>query len=219
MPKATFNKLKPDKRKQFTDAFLREFALHSYDEASLTSVVSELGIAKGSVYQYFADKLDLFTYLVGECGAVKARYIGHLKRTDFPDFWLYFRALYEHGVKFDLENPLQSHFLHKLVDNINSPSIQHLYKNMLDQTVTVFEKMVESEIAIGKFRRDIPAKTQGFFLYKASLAINDQLLALGEIDTKKSIEKGLPVFHKKEEVLLRTVDQYIEILKAALDKR
>ncbi|MCF6361648.1 MAG: TetR/AcrR family transcriptional regulator [Cyclobacteriaceae bacterium] len=42
----------------------KEFALHSYEGASITRLVGELKMAKGSIYQYFEDKEDLYNYLV-----------------------------------------------------------------------------------------------------------------------------------------------------------
>lgn len=218
MPKETFHNLNPKKKEKITDAFLREFAVHPFDKASLSSVVESLGIAKGSVYQYFDDKLDLFMYLINECTKVKMKYIGHLKRDDFPDFWAYFRALYEEGVQFDLENPLESHFLHSLVENLNSPSVKEIYNNMLQQTISAFEEMIKHEIELGNFRDDIPLKTSGFFLYKTSLAINEQMQAFGEITPKKSIKKRKPVYEGKVDELMQTVDNYIVLLKNALDK-
>lgn len=218
MPKETFHNLTEEKKEIIINAFLREFAVHPYDKASLSSVVKDLGIAKGSIYQYFDDKLDLFTYLIEECSAVKMKYIGHLKRRDFVDFWTYFRALYENGVKFDLENPLESHFLHSLADNLNSPSVKEIYDEMLVQTISGFERMAKNEIESGYFRDDIPLKTIGFFLYKNSRAINEQMETTDEINPKESIEKEKPVYEGKVDELMKTVDLYITILKQALDK-
>lgn len=60
----TFNRL-PDKKKQhFLDAAFKEFSLHDYESASITNLVKELGIAKGSVYQYFKDKQALYEHLL-----------------------------------------------------------------------------------------------------------------------------------------------------------
>ncbi len=55
MPKETFNKLSQDKKDRITQGFLKEFYNKPYEEASITAVVKELGIAKGSVYQYFEE--------------------------------------------------------------------------------------------------------------------------------------------------------------------
>lgn len=218
MPKETFIKLKEEKKKQITDAFLREFAVKTYDEASISMVVKQLGIAKGSVYQYFNDKLDLFMYLVGESVAVKTRYTGSLKREDYADFWAYFSDLYEFGFQFDDENPLQSHFLHNLTQNLNSPSIKHLYNDLLSQVVIGFETMAEYEVQNGFFRSDIPLKTQGFFLYKLGISIQEQLEVMGVINPKESIEKQQPVYFGKKDELMQVVVDYIKLARPAFTK-
>ena len=66
MPKQTFLKLADAKRKSFLHEAYKEFALHSFEAASITNLVKVLGIAKGSVYQYFKDKEALYTYLITE---------------------------------------------------------------------------------------------------------------------------------------------------------
>ena len=64
MPKSTFYKLADAKKRNFLSEAYKEFALHSFDSASITNLVKSLGIAKGSVYQYFTDKEDLYNFLV-----------------------------------------------------------------------------------------------------------------------------------------------------------
>lgn len=219
MPKETFLNLKEDKRQQITKAFLKEFTMNSYDNASITTVVKVLGIAKGSIYQYFDDKLDLFIYLIKECSAVKIKYLAPLDRKDFSDFWGYFRKMYECGYQFDIENPLQSHFLHNLVQNINSPSVQSLFNEMVKQSVSAFEKMVEHEIGLGKFRNDIPSETMGFMLYKVGLSIMEQLEFTGIINPQKSINNNLPVYQGKKNELMAMVDNYLKLIKISFDKK
>src|SRR5262245_15186307 len=64
MPKQTFLNLPDDKREAFTAIALEEFAGNDYNTASISKIVEIAGIAKGSVYQYFDDKQDLFMYLL-----------------------------------------------------------------------------------------------------------------------------------------------------------
>ncbi|MFT5886051.1 MAG: AcrR family transcriptional regulator [Arcticibacterium sp.] len=218
MPKKTFSNLDEGKRKQIIDSFLREFAVKPYDEASITVVVKELGIAKGSIYQYFEDKLDLFLFLIDECVAVKLEYVVMLDRKSFPDFWAYFRELYIHGYQFDKENPLQSHFLHNLINNLKSVSIMHIFNKMLNQSMLGFEAMVNQEVSLGLFRDDIPSQTMGFMLYKVGIGIQEQLELIGVINPKESIQKNIPVYQGKKEELLQMVDDYIKLMKPSFDK-
>lgn len=64
MPSPTYHKLDVKKQERFYSVALDEFSTHGYHQASITKIVSKLGIAKGSVYQYFDDKYDLYRYLL-----------------------------------------------------------------------------------------------------------------------------------------------------------
>lgn len=64
MPKQTFLNLPEEKRRTFLAIALDEFAHNDYNTASVSKIVEKAGIAKGSVYQYFEDKQDLFMYLL-----------------------------------------------------------------------------------------------------------------------------------------------------------
>lgn len=64
MPKQTFLNLPEEKRKAFIQIALDEFAKNDYNSASVSKIVEKAGIAKGSLYQYFDDKQELFLYLL-----------------------------------------------------------------------------------------------------------------------------------------------------------
>ena len=66
MPKPTFLNLPESKRNRITELALDEFSTHPYRQASLSRIVARAGIAKGSMYQYFENKLDLYRWLVTE---------------------------------------------------------------------------------------------------------------------------------------------------------
>jgi len=59
-PSSTFNNLPPDKQERILDEALSEFAAVGYARASVNRLVARLGIAKGSIFQYFRDKPGLF---------------------------------------------------------------------------------------------------------------------------------------------------------------
>ena len=64
MPTSTLFNLPIQKREQITAIAIAEFAAHEYRSASVSHIVAEAGIAKGSFYQYFSGKEDLFGYLL-----------------------------------------------------------------------------------------------------------------------------------------------------------
>lgn len=64
MPSQRFHNLKRVKKRTFLKMAYKEFSLHSYEGASITRLVSDLKMSKGSIYQYFDNKDDLYNYLV-----------------------------------------------------------------------------------------------------------------------------------------------------------
>lgn len=64
MPTSTFFNLPPPKRERLLRAALAEFARRPYGEASINRIIQAAEIPRGSFYQYFADKADLFRYVL-----------------------------------------------------------------------------------------------------------------------------------------------------------
>ncbi|MCB0737332.1 MAG: TetR/AcrR family transcriptional regulator [Bacteroidetes bacterium] len=215
MPKDTFHKLPPEKQKTIVNAFIDEFSNHRYDDASITRVVKHLGIAKGSIYQYFKDKLDLYLYIKQACEQEKLRYIQDVKRDDFQDFWMYYRALYQSGVQFDLKSPRESKCLYSISKNEHSPSVAQFHNQWRDQALVLFEAMIQREIDQGYFRHDLSTKTMSFFMVATSVHIGDYMQIFHGTDFDKNIEEGRPVFAEQEQLLLQSVDQFIALMKAA----
>ena len=81
-----------------------EFSCKSYKDASITALVEQPGIAKGSIYRYFEDKLDLFLYLHLHFNTIKVKYARPVDRIDFALFLTNYHILHEKGISFDLHN-------------------------------------------------------------------------------------------------------------------
>ena len=63
MPTATWHRLPEARRAAVLGAAEAEFAAHGFSGGSLNVVAREAGVAKGSLFQYFDDKADLYTHL------------------------------------------------------------------------------------------------------------------------------------------------------------
>ena len=62
----TFLRLPEEKRRRFLDAAWAEFTAVRFTDVSINQIVRRAGIPRGSFYQYFTDKDDLFAYLMEE---------------------------------------------------------------------------------------------------------------------------------------------------------
>lgn len=77
MPTQTFWNLPEAKRDAVMAIAIEEFATHDYASASVSRIVAQAGIAKGSLYQYFANKHDLFLYVVDMAGRTLLQAVQH----------------------------------------------------------------------------------------------------------------------------------------------
>ncbi len=60
----TFLNLSEEKKERIINAALEEFSLQSFSDASITNIVKKAEISRGSFYQYFGNKENLYNYLV-----------------------------------------------------------------------------------------------------------------------------------------------------------
>lgn len=218
MPKETFHNLNSTKKEAFIEAFMYEFSHRTYEEASITSVVKTLGIAKGSVYQYFDGKLDLLLYLKEQCELIKMQYIMHLKRDDYADFWMYYRDLYAEGVKFDIEHPLKGRLLYNISNSTNTPALQKVFATWKVKALEMFASMIQLEIDNGNFRNDVPVKTMAHFLYSVSSSIGEYMKDIHSVDFEENLKVDKPLLSGKKKVLLKSIDESILLLKNAFNK-
>lgn len=106
MPKQTFFNLPDEKRQIIVNVAIEEFADYGFDAASINRIVANSGISKGSFYQYFADKLDLFKHLVDILAQEKREFF----RDKHPpganlDTFQYYRWLVKTGMEFNSTHP------------------------------------------------------------------------------------------------------------------
>ena len=67
MPYPTFFNLPEAKRQRLMGAVWQEFTTVSYMDASINKIIQTAGISRGSFYQYFSGKQDVFAYLLQTC--------------------------------------------------------------------------------------------------------------------------------------------------------
>jgi len=60
----TFQNLSNEKKERIIHAALTEFSERSFSEASITNIVKNANISRGSFYQYFGNKEKVYQYLV-----------------------------------------------------------------------------------------------------------------------------------------------------------
>lgn len=148
MPTRTFFDLPEARRALLVREAIAEFSAHSYAEASLSQIALRTRIPKGSFYQYFEDKLDLYRWLVAdEAARQKREFIGKLKPTG--DFWADFEALIERGMAFLVEQPRLARLSAAAADPAASEDVRGLHEAICEAGIGELRAMLERGVAEG----------------------------------------------------------------------
>lgn len=158
MPKATFFNLPDAKRQRIVELAIEEFASHPYRQASISRIVARAGIAKGSLYQYFADKLELYRWLVLD--VANAELDGYVASQNIPpdaDFFTRLQLVSLANLQFYHEKPHMARLAASLLDAGNDPEVSTTlaaHRNIITERL---QNMVERAKASGELRPDLDA--------------------------------------------------------------
>lgn len=82
MPNVTFYRLPEDKQKRIYDAAVEEFSEYRFTDASINRIVKTAEIPRGSFYQYFRDKEDLYLYVLEQIAKEKLNIFSQYQSPD-----------------------------------------------------------------------------------------------------------------------------------------
>jgi AcrR family transcriptional regulator len=173
MPKDTFHNLKPDKKDRIIQAAIQEFAQYHYNEANLSRIIKDAGIARGSFYQYFEDKQDLFRYLFEVMAKEKLKYLGDLlpnpEQIPFVDL---FGQLLKGGVQFALANPDFIRITRNLMGNRGMDIYQDVLGDNLELAKQYYRSYIEADKALGRIRQDVDTDLLTHIIVETSMTLS-----------------------------------------------
>lgn len=216
MPKQTFFNLPEDKRKKVTEAALNEFASRPYGKASLSKIVANAGISKGSMYQYFEDKKDLFLYLVDLAFKEKLAYIE--QEVDHTgEFFTVFEQSMLAGTRFNIERPKLSRIIANLMESSGEDILQEIYDKAQPMVIDYYEKQLEQGKARGEIRADIDSRLIAHILYAIlRTGLMDYLLDLLKTNINELLSKPELAQQLSEEKIKHLTTQIVALLRDGL---
>ena len=210
MPKETFFNLPEDKRQRIIDLSLAEFAQNDYDTASISRIVAQAGIAKGSFYQYFENKEDLYTYLLTLGAEAKAQFLGSNPPDPQMGIFAYIRWLSEAGIKFELARPQLSQVGYRAVRSGVLPAA--LQEQARAGAAVFFRQLVEQGQASGEIDPKIDSDLAAFLFNVIFSELGGYLL--NRLQPGDELADGRSLFETAEAAHL--FDQVLRILEAGM---
>lgn len=215
--KSTFLNLDVERQKQILDVALLEFTLNDYQNASLSKIISNLGLAKGSFYRYFDSKQDLYVYLLKYTTDFRFDDINEL--TSHKSLSLYEVILenFRMKISFDKQYPLYSGFAYRVMREPCKDVAYikaELWQSVLGIIKSILHRFV-GEDQLSPVNIDIAA----YSILQLQLSIFDFLEIHYQIDFLDNIKKGKPVFSLDDDKLMQVVEGFAVILTNGLIKK
>jgi AcrR family transcriptional regulator len=217
MPKETFFNLPQEKKDKITELALEEFALYDYRSASLSRIVEKAGIAKGSMYQYFDDKKELYLYLVKLAAEIKFKTIDRQIDTQAGDFFERYKLTTFYGARFDFSEPRYANILYHATYEPTDPEVMDISEELKKTSLQYIKAIVEDGINRGQLTKEISSEFIVFALYNLTVGLRDFLTNKFKFSFKEAVKKGvgLPVSDKE---LMSVLEEFISIFEEGIAK-
>lgn len=178
MPKDTFFNLPEEKRMKIIDAAVGEFSKVHYKKVTIDNIVQRAEISKGSFYQYFSDKDDLYKHVFDQ--------IGNQKKQALEDVQKYTEQLgfRDYLIKMLTEAEMHDAELIELKDKFINECPQEVRKEVLKNEIPKSNRLLEEVIACyikkGELRKDLNVKIVAYMVTSCFTSLEFFELGKGE---------------------------------------
>ncbi len=209
MPSTTWHNLSEGKRERILLAAAAEFGGRGFSSGSLNVVARDAGVAKGSLFQYFEDKLDLFRYVADEMHARTRAYMvrrleGHLASS--PELFDVLRQMLLDWIIFHRENELERQMLLAVTFEPDA-AVRNALRASLDQHfVEVIGEVVAMAERDGALREG--ASTQHLAAWVMTLFTHTGIAAISP-----DLNRFLPLHELHGQALEEAVDGFVRPLE------
>jgi AcrR family transcriptional regulator len=211
MPKQTFLNLPEEKRNTIIGAAIDEFAQYGLENASTNRIVDNSGISKGSFYQYFEDKQDVFMYLLSVLEREKMEFFKDKHPSGMNmDTFQYFRWMIKAGMEFNSAYPRMA----QAVSRVLLGEGMYYGKNFADyreKTAQALKMMIKQAIALGEVDPSVNVELAVMIMETWSNAISNYILNEGM--KQKDIMKWV-----RSTKTQQTIDKLLYIMEYGLRK-
>lgn len=216
MPKSTFINLPEEKRELILNLAIEEFAEKDYKNASISNLVARAGIAKGSFYQYFEDKRDLYLYLIQLAGEEKKRFLDQKSPPD-PNMNLFdfLRWAINEGAQFEFANPLLAKVATQALFS-DRPLGDSPFEQLQTMVKTYYQGLVQLGKTQGVIKHDLDDDLVAFLLSTIFNNFGKYILDRNQIDPTELTNCA---FDYRSIQMKEQTDQLINILQNGLSPK
>ncbi|BAH07065.1 TetR/AcrR family transcriptional regulator [Clostridium kluyveri] len=208
MPKKTFLNLEEKKKENIMRSAVNEFSEQGFEKANVGNIAKNANVSKGSIYQYFNNKKELFFFSVKwSTDFIGKKYGNHFisDNKDINIFDLFHKNSKSLWVQMREERKLiifvQDVFLGKY-KNLTDESMSYMMDILNEYTL----KLIQNGKKNGSIRKDIDDNMLSIFITAVSMGFKEHMM-------RNSRENGRDIIDEDFEINEKEIKSMIELLK------
>lgn len=208
MPEKTFLNLPEKKRERVTRVLIKHFARKPYSKVDIEDVAKESRVSKGSMYQYFKDKKDMYFYAIR---VALGKYLEIVEDVNFENtsFFEYVKKGFEHYWNFLLTDKDACLLIEKSALYDDSPHRKEIEEMYHSKSREILKNIILKNQKAGFIRDDINPEIIMVFIDGASWNLKKALLKIAQ-------EKGVSVHKLSKESIKKAQDEFMRLLKEGI---
>ncbi len=168
MPKNTFFHLTAEKQARIIQGAKKAFSAVPYRRVTIDQIVRLADIPKGSFYQYFENKDDLFTYIFGELGDEKKEalesVVDQISNHCFEEF---VPILLSQAKTFENQDEVMIGLKNRFLRECPQEVKMEIMQAVIPKSYRLFESIVQAFRDKGEFRSDLSVKNAAYLITSA----------------------------------------------------
>lgn len=213
MAMKTFHNLDRKKKDKIFRAALMEFSSKGYAKASINTIVKNLAIAKGSIFQYFGDKQGLFDFVFSRTVEIVKDYLKAIRtETKDQNFFARMENLLASGVDFIRTHPRIYTLYTKIQFEGNLNFCSRLLSSLRKESFEFLSGLIEKGMERGELDPDLNVAHTAFMLD----AILDRFLQAHMV---QHLDAGLGLLNADREISNQWIGETVRFLRRGLEKR
>jgi len=176
MPKETFYKIAEDKRERFLREAATLFAERGFNQTDLAELARRAGVAKGSIYNYFENKEDLYLHVCRD-GIQRSRQAIYADLDPEWDVYRQIEHIFRQGARFVLRHP--EYLI--LYTNISSAGMERFSDQMSLEvekfTADHLKDLIRRDIQKGLIRDDVDINLTAFWVNSLYIILMTSLVS------------------------------------------
>lgn len=202
-----------ERRNEILDVAERLFCTKGYDQTSTNDILSEIGIARGTLYYHFSSKEDILDAMIDR---ILDEIVRRASRIALDESVPVLERMTQTILASNVDTKTGDMILEQMHKPQNALMHAKMQERLLKQLIPLFTKLIEDGISQGLMQTADPEDTIEMLLLYANTVFDDAI-AYSEADKKKKVlafinnteillhmEKGslleamLPMFYRQE---------------------